>query len=140
MLHSQFHNSLSPNILKAGTKINVIPGEAEVYIDCRKVPGQSRDDVLREVRAVIGDDPALEIDFGSDFNSVGVEQLDATQHPFWQLMAKHIQANVPDGVLLPFLHTVGTDGRFQVNLGTKVYGFTPALSPMAEYDRIHGHD
>jgi acetylornithine deacetylase/succinyl-diaminopimelate desuccinylase-like protein len=140
MLHSQFHNSLSPNILKAGAKVNVIPGEAEVYIDCRKVPGQTREEVVREVRAVIGDDPALEIDFRGDLNSTGVEQLDATQHPFWQLMAKHIQANVPEGVLLPFLHTVGTDGRFQVNLGTKVYGFTPALSPMAEYDRIHGHD
>jgi acetylornithine deacetylase/succinyl-diaminopimelate desuccinylase-like protein len=43
-------------------------------------------------------------------------------------------------VLLPFLHTVGTDGRFQVKLGTQIYGFTPALSPLAEYDRIHGHD
>ena len=25
-------------------------------------------------------------------------------------------------------------------LGTQIYGFTPALSPLAEYDRIHGHD
>lgn len=138
MLHSQFHNSMSPNLLKAGTKINVIPAEAECYIDCRKVPSQSRNDVLRELRAVVGDD--IEVEFHGEIDSTGVEQSDATQNELWRIMEKHIQARVPDSVLLPFLHTVGTDGRFQVNLGTKVYGFTPALSPMAEYDRIHGHD
>jgi len=111
-----------------------------VYIDCRKVPGQTRDEVVRELRTVIGDDPDLELDFRSPIDSAGVEQLDATQNRLWHLMAKHVQKHVPDGVLLPFLHTVGTDGRFQVQLSTKIYGFTPALSPMAEYDRIHGHD
>ncbi len=138
MLHSQFHNSMAPTILTAGTKVNVIPSVAECYVDCRAVPGQTREDVVREVRSVIGDE--IEIEFRSEIVSAGVEQVEATQSELWALMDKHMRASAADAVLLPFLHTVGTDGRFQVKLGTQIFGFTPALSPISEYDRIHGHD
>src|SRR5262249_26370777 len=116
MLHSQFHNSMAPTILHAGTKINVIPSTAECGVDCRAVPGQTRADIVREVRAVIGDE--IEIDFRSEISSAGTEQPDITQTELWQLFAKHMKAHVPHAVMLPFLHTVGTDGRFQVQLGT----------------------
>jgi acetylornithine deacetylase/succinyl-diaminopimelate desuccinylase-like protein len=139
MLHSQFHNSMAPTVLNAGTKINVIPSVAECIIDCRAVPGQTHDDVRREVRAVIGDEYEIEFLRG-DILSSGVEQPTVTDSELWRLFEKHMQARAPDGMLLPFLHTVGTDGRFQVKLGTEIFGFTPALSPIAEYDRIHGHD
>ncbi|MBI5876032.1 MAG: M20/M25/M40 family metallo-hydrolase [Chloroflexi bacterium] len=138
MLHSQFHNSMAPTILSAGTKVNVIPSLAECHVDCRAVPGQTREDVRREVQAVVGDE--IEIEFRSEIQSKGVEQVEATQSELWKLMDKHMQAAASDAVLLPFLHTVGTDGRFQVKLGTQIFGFTPALSPITEYDRIHGHD
>ena len=138
MLHSQFHNSMAPTVLKAGTKINVIPSVAECGIDCRAVPGQTHSDVELEVRAVIGDE--FEIEFRGEITSNGVEQPDITDTDLWKLFERHLQARVPEGVLLPFLHTVGTDGRFQVKLGTQIYGYTPALSPIVEYDRIHGHD
>jgi acetylornithine deacetylase/succinyl-diaminopimelate desuccinylase-like protein len=116
----------------------VIPSAAECYVDCRAVPGQTHEDVVREVRSVIGDE--IEIEFRSEIVSAGVEQVEATQSELWALMDKHMQAGASDAVLLPFLHTVGTDGRFQVKLGTQIFGFTPALSPIDEYDRIHGHD
>jgi acetylornithine deacetylase/succinyl-diaminopimelate desuccinylase-like protein len=140
MLHSQFHNSMAPTILKAGSKINVIPSVAEVHVDCRAVPGQTHEDVERELRAVIGSDESIEVDFRTEISSMGVEQPDATAGELWKLMEKHMRARIPNAVLLPFLHTVGTDGRFQVKLGTQILGFTPALSPLTEYDRIHGHD
>jgi acetylornithine deacetylase/succinyl-diaminopimelate desuccinylase-like protein len=129
---------MAPTILRAGTKVNVIPSAAECDVDCRAVPGQTRDDVLREVRAVVGDE--IEIEFRSQIVSKGVEQPDATTSEVWRLMERHLRDRVPDGLLLPFLHTVGTDGRFQVRLGTQMFGFTPALAPIEEYDRIHGHD
>jgi acetylornithine deacetylase/succinyl-diaminopimelate desuccinylase-like protein len=138
MLHSQFHNSMAPTVLNSGSKINVIPSVAECGVDCRAVPGQTHDDVLREVRAVIGDE--FEIEFGGDIISTGVEQPEITDSELWRILEKQMQVRAPDGVLLPFLHTVGTDGRFQVKLGTEVFGFTPALAPIDEYDRIHGHD
>jgi len=138
MLHSQFHNSMAPTVLNAGTKINVIPAVAECVVDCRIVPGQTREDVLREVRAAIGDE--IEIEFRNPIVSLGVEQPSATQTELWRMIDKHMRAHVGDGVVVPFLMTGGTDSRFQVKLGTQMLGFTPALSPIQEYDRIHAHD
>lgn len=138
MLHSQFHNSMAPTVLNAGTKINVIPSVAECTIDCRAVPGQTHEQIEREVRAVIGDE--LEIEFRRDIISEGVEQVSVTESELWRLVEKHMQAHVPNAVMLATLSTWATDARFQVKLGTQMLGIAPALSPISEYDRIHGHD
>lgn len=138
MLHSQFHNSMSPTVLNASAKINMLPAVAECFVDCRIVPGQTHADVERELHAVIGDE--YEIEFRGTLASRGVEQANATDLELWRLFEKYIKASVPDAVLLPTLSTWGTDGRFQVKLGTTVYGMMPSLAPLAEYDRIHGHD
>ena len=38
-LHAIFHNTVSPNQLRAGYKANVIPSEAEAILDGRMLPG-----------------------------------------------------------------------------------------------------
>ena len=48
-------------MLRAGNKINVIPGVAEFEIDGRTLPGQTDEDFLRELRAVLGPDVELEV-------------------------------------------------------------------------------
>ena len=60
MLVALTTNTVSPNILQAGVKANVIPSEAEVTLDCRTLPGQTGEDAMREVRAIMGEDIELE--------------------------------------------------------------------------------
>jgi acetylornithine deacetylase/succinyl-diaminopimelate desuccinylase-like protein len=48
--------TLSPAIMRAGEKINVIPSRAELKVDCRVPPEGGEEDVLRAVRAVLGGD------------------------------------------------------------------------------------
>src|SRR5205814_8665949 len=109
----------------------------QCVVDCRIVPGQTREDVLREVRSIIGDDYAIE--FRSAIASRGVEQAAASQSELWRLMDKWMRKH-GDGAVVPFLMTGGTDARFQIKLGTQMFGFTPSLAPIEEYDRIHAHD
>ena len=54
-------NTASPTILRAGSKVNVIPGFAEAEIDGRTLPGQTEADFLRELGAVLGPEVSLEI-------------------------------------------------------------------------------
>ncbi len=54
-------NSVAPTLLRAGTKINVVPSQAEAELDGRTLPGQTCADLMAEVRAVIGDDLPVEI-------------------------------------------------------------------------------
>jgi acetylornithine deacetylase/succinyl-diaminopimelate desuccinylase-like protein len=58
--YSMLHTSVSPNILKAGYQINVIPSEAEATLDIRALPDEDIAQFRELMRKVI-DDPAVEI-------------------------------------------------------------------------------
>jgi acetylornithine deacetylase/succinyl-diaminopimelate desuccinylase-like protein len=47
--------TLTPTKAHVGKKANVIPSEAEALIDCRVPPGESEEEALRELEALIGD-------------------------------------------------------------------------------------
>jgi acetylornithine deacetylase/succinyl-diaminopimelate desuccinylase-like protein len=54
-------NTVSPTALRAGAKTNAIPSRAEAEFDGRIAPGQTKDDLLRELRAVVGDDVEIDL-------------------------------------------------------------------------------
>ena len=55
------HNTVNPTIRQGGDKINVIPSEITVKLDGRLLPGQTPDDMLRELRGLLGTDIELEV-------------------------------------------------------------------------------
>jgi acetylornithine deacetylase/succinyl-diaminopimelate desuccinylase-like protein len=48
--------TFSPTMIRASTKINVIPARAQVRVDCRVPPGLGENDVLRSVEQLLGRD------------------------------------------------------------------------------------
>jgi len=58
--YSMLHTSVSPNILKAGFQINVIPSEAEATLDIRALPDEDIVKFRALMRQVIND-PAVDI-------------------------------------------------------------------------------
>lgn len=54
-LSACMRNTATPTMLKAGAQKNVIPGGAQATIDGRTLPGQTQEQFLAEVRAVIGE-------------------------------------------------------------------------------------
>ncbi len=118
-LSAALHNTAVPTILKAGSKINVIPAEAECQVDCRVLPGTTPELLERQVRAVVGKD--IEIEFSpmhpaleSDPNS-----------PLFETIRAVIETHEPGAHLVPGLITGGTDAKSMTQLGTKVLGFVP---------------
>lgn len=134
LLYAMLHNTVTPTMLRAGSKVNVIPSVAEARCDARLVPGQSSQDLLHELRGVVGSgveiefldgSPALEADFESPlYDTIG------------RVMARH----EPNAPVVPYLVVGATDARHVRKLGMQVYGFCPMVSPASELDRIHGHD
>ena len=55
------HNTVNATIVRGGDKINVIPAEVSVELDGRLLPGFSPEDMIKEVRQIIGDEVELEI-------------------------------------------------------------------------------
>jgi acetylornithine deacetylase/succinyl-diaminopimelate desuccinylase-like protein len=134
MIYAMLHNTVTPTMLNAGTKINVIPSVAEAKCDARLLPGFSSDDLLRELRPAIGND--VEIEFQD--NTPGREADHRT--PLFETIARVMARHAPDAPVLPYLVVGATDARHVTKLGTRVYGFCPMLAPMEELDTVHGHN
>lgn len=134
MLFAMLHNTVTPTMLNAGTKINVIPSVAEARCDARVLPGQTSHDILREVTGVLG--KAVEIEFLDDTPALEAD----FRTPLFDAIDCVVQKYDSKATLLPYLVVGATDARHVTKMGTKVYGFTPMFAPTCELDRVHGHD
>ncbi len=55
------HNTISPTVLKASDKVNVIPSEASIGLDGRLLPGFTPQDMENEMHSLLGSDFDLEV-------------------------------------------------------------------------------
>lgn len=129
-------NTASPTVLRAGEKINVIPGHAEVLIDGRTLPGHGPGDLVRELKGLT---PEL------DFDVVSAEPSTQTspETPLFELIKATMERHDRSGSVVPLLLPGMTDAKSWSRLGTQCYGFMPLLLPddfPPVFDLIHGHD
>jgi len=130
-------NTAAPTVLRAGHKTNVIPGVATAEIDGRILPGQSRDDFLRELREVLG--PDIEIETIHSLPPVVTEPKESS---LYTVIHEVMAERAPDAPVVPFILQGFTDAKAFTSLGAKWYGFAPVRLPpeMRFADMFHGHD
>ncbi len=117
-----FRNTASPTILHGSTKVNVIPSEISVELDGRLLPGQTPEDMLRELRAIVGDDVQLEV---LQFEPGPA----APDMSLFNKLADILKEADPEGVPIPLMLSGVTDGRFFSQLGIQTYGYLPMTLP-----------
>lgn len=136
MLNAMLHNTFTPTILRAGSKTNVIPSEAIATIDGRVLPGQEKAAVLGELVEAIGEEMEKRVE---EFRP-GLETSFAT--PLYEAICQVMAQHDPEGIIVPYMVTGGTDAMHLAKRGVKVYGFCPTrydpgLSPL---ELAHAHD
>jgi acetylornithine deacetylase/succinyl-diaminopimelate desuccinylase-like protein len=136
-LAAMLSNTASPTVLRAGTKTNVIPGFAEAEIDGRTLPGQTTEDLLRELGAVLGPDIELSV-----LRSAPPTVTEPAESPVYDAIARVIGRREPEAALVPYLTPGFTDAKFFTKLGARWYGFSPVKFPrgMRFGDLYHGND
>ncbi len=129
-------NSVSPTVLQAGAKTNVIPSTAQVDLDCRLLPGQTPQDAMRELRAIVGDRLELEPIFVSTGTNFSMDT------PLYRLLESATRRMDAEGVVVPMLMPGATDACEYQKAGITVYGFTPGIFPenFPITKLAHGHD
>ncbi|HLQ62878.1 MAG TPA: M20/M25/M40 family metallo-hydrolase, partial [Candidatus Acidoferrales bacterium] len=55
------HNTVNATVVRGGSKINVVPAEVSADLDGRLLPGYGPDDMVGELRQVIGDQPQVDV-------------------------------------------------------------------------------
>jgi acetylornithine deacetylase/succinyl-diaminopimelate desuccinylase-like protein len=121
-LDATLHNTVNATMVEGGLKINVIPSEVRLSLDGRLLPGQGPEDLIRELRTVVGEEPEIEV------VKLGPAQPEPDLSGF-KVLSDIIRELDPDGVPVPYLVSGGTDGRHFAKLGISTYGFTPVTLP-----------
>ncbi|HEX9131504.1 MAG TPA: M20/M25/M40 family metallo-hydrolase [Ktedonobacteraceae bacterium] len=135
-LRAMTRNTIAPTMLRAGSQINVIPSEAEAFLDGRILPGWTTEMFLGEIRAIFGGDADIEF---IDPN----EALEADPaSPLFEVIKEVVKEHAAEATVVPTMLVGGTDAQRVAGLGTKVYGFAPEMyiSGLHDWVRVHGHD
>jgi acetylornithine deacetylase/succinyl-diaminopimelate desuccinylase-like protein len=135
-LAAMLRDTVTPNVIHAGKKVNVIPGAGEAEIDVRTLPGTDQQALLAELQRIVGELATVE----------PVMILPPTEAPadaeIVGLMRAAILAAEPDALVAPMMITPGTDAKSLAALGIPTYGFAPlrldANTPFLSL--FHGHD
>jgi len=135
-IDAMLRDTVTPNVLHAGKKVNVIPGTGEAEIDIRTLPGTDQGALLAHLQSRVGDDATVE----------SVMALPSIEWPadaeIVRLMKSALTHADPEGTPVPMMITLGTDAKALAQLGIPCYGFAPLrLEPdMPFLSLFHGHD
>ena len=139
-LRALLRDTLSPDVVHAGIKYNVIPGDAVVEVDCRVLPGTTEPEMRAQVIERLGPDltPVCEVElmvFGAPVEA-------PAEGPLFDLLISTIRDHDPDGIPLPVMAPFATDAKHTATVGTPTYGFSPLrLDPDERFlERFHGVD
>jgi len=120
---SMLRTSVSPNIITAGYRINVIPSEATARLDVRALQDENMPALLEAIKKVVAD-PNVEVRFGQrDTRPPGREaRIDSEAFKALEAAVKaHYGAPT-----LPTMSTGATDMAYLRGKGMQCYGVGPA--------------
>jgi acetylornithine deacetylase/succinyl-diaminopimelate desuccinylase-like protein len=132
------HSTIAVTWIRSGVgdppKINVIPSVAEAGLDCRVLPGTTRDQWMAEVTRRLGD-PSLTIELVNESDDPIVTSSDTG---LYRNLEAAIRRRHPDAVVTPMLIPYGTDSNAFRPKGVNSYGIFPAILSAEIVGSMHG--
>lgn len=127
-------DTITPTMLDAGVRANVIPSEARANLNVRLLPGDSMNDVLADLRKLVND-PQIRFEVAPD---QGVPSPPSSlDSPLYQTIARVSGEVFPGVVVTPYLSAFSTDSA-QLRLhNVQAYGLLPF--PLTDDDNLRFH-
>ncbi len=126
-------DTVTPTVLRASEKINVIPSSADAEIDCRLLPGEDAGSFLQTIRGQIGDDN-VKIEVILNFPSASSPEKSSLMNAIEALAARH-DGKAP---VIPTMLSGFTDSHYFRGLGLVAYGFIPLEVTQEQARTVHG--
>jgi len=127
--------TLSPTMIEASQKRNVVPAVCEVTVDCRLLPEHTPADAEPLVRAALGP---------GDYELEWIEAVGGTRSelrtPLWDALSTYVEELEPGARLAPIACPGFTDSHFlREAFGTIAYGFFPVkeMDPLLATTLVH---
>jgi acetylornithine deacetylase/succinyl-diaminopimelate desuccinylase-like protein len=130
--------TVSPTMISASRKRNVVPALCEMVVDCRLLPGQTQTEAEELVRSTLGD---------GDYDLEWIEGQGGTRSPLesrlWDAVAEFVGEEEPEARLAPVCLAGFTDSHWvREAFGTIAYGFFPmrTMDPELAARLVHSAD
>jgi acetylornithine deacetylase/succinyl-diaminopimelate desuccinylase-like protein len=136
VLSASLRTTCVATLLSAGTRVNALPAEAQVTVNCRILPDETAEDVQRTLAQVFAD-PTLEITPTEEF---GFGTPSPLEGPVPAAIASVADGMWPGLPVIPFMSRGATDSRFVRAHGIPAYGIDPIPMTEADARRAHGID
>ena len=130
--------TVSPTMISASEKRNVIPALCEVICDCRLVPGQRQQEAEPLLRAALG-----ELDYELEWLEGQGGTRSPLESPLWDAIESFVAAEEPAARLAPVCLAGFTDSHWlREAFGTVAYGFFPlrTMDPEVAARLVHSAD
>jgi acetylornithine deacetylase/succinyl-diaminopimelate desuccinylase-like protein len=132
------HSTISITSFRSGVgdppKVNVIPSIAEATLDCRVLPGTSKEQWLKEIARGLGD-PEIKVEVSYESEDPTVTTQDSA---LYRALEGAVKRQHPEAIVTPLVIPYGTDSNGFRPHGVKSYGFMPAILPAAAIASMHG--
>jgi acetylornithine deacetylase/succinyl-diaminopimelate desuccinylase-like protein len=134
--NAMVRDTIALTVIRAGTKANIIPSEGEAILDCRLIPGISKEDFLEQTRGLIRG-TGVEVEVNSDARPVPPSPLDTD---LFRAITTVARRRDPNCIVAPALLPGATDSRHFRGKGIVCYDFCPFRLSQSDLLRIHGHN
>lgn len=137
MWNAMVRDTISPTMLSAGVRANVIPSEARAVLNIRLLPGDTINTLLADLNKVVND-PQVKLEVQPDGGLAAPDS--SLETDFYAAISKAAAEEFGGAPVLPFQSTWATDSS-QLRLhNVQSYGLVPF--PLTEEDikRMHGDD
>jgi acetylornithine deacetylase/succinyl-diaminopimelate desuccinylase-like protein len=120
--------TVAPTMISASQKRNVIPGQCEVTVDCRLLPGQTEAEADGLVRSWLGQG-----DYEVEWRDAQGGTRSELGTPLWSAIESFVDVIEPGARLAPICVAGFTDSQWlREAFGTVAYGFFPMRTMSAE--------
>ena len=131
---AMLHTTIAPTMLKGSPKENVLPQDAEAWINYRIAPGDTSADVMAKAKAAVGDLPVkLAWVKAPDEPS----KVSSTTSDGWKTLVA-LAGDESKAPVAPALMTAASDSRYMAPIADDIYKFQPLLLSVKDTEMIHG--
>ncbi len=127
LIHGLSRMTVSPNIVRGGVKVNVIPENAYVDLDIRTLPGQDEEYVMSQLRQALGplaDEAVIEDPEGAERGFMSQGSASPARSEFVDAMETAVRKEIPGSSLVSMIMPGASDSRFMREQGAEAYGFS----------------
>ena len=129
-------NTISITMLSGSKQTNVIPNTATCNLDVRLLPGESPEDFLKALTAVIAD-PSIKIENVNRFKPPNSSPINTE---LFSLIARKTKEKHPGAVITTKMLSGYTESQLYRQLGITAYGWAPIYTTVDEDEGVHGNN